>query len=46
MSAPCQTLELEEDLSSVYEENCRSAQNGSVIICQNIHRLEKADDLF
>lgn len=45
MSASCQTLELEEDLCSLYEEN-KSAQNGSVIICQNIHRLGKADDLF
>lgn len=46
MSASCQTLKLEEDLSCVYEENCKSAHNGSVVICQNIHKLEKADDLF
>ena len=46
MSASFQTLELEEDLYSLYEESCKSAQNDSVIICQNIHRLEKADDLF
>lgn len=46
MSASCQTLKPEEDLCSLYEESCESAQNGSVIICQNTHRLEKADDLF
>lgn len=41
-----QTLKTEEDLSSMYEESCKSAQKGSVIICQSIHRLEKADSLF
>ena len=46
MSASFRTLELEEDLCSLYEESCKSAQNDSVIICQKIHRLEKADDLF
>lgn len=46
MSAPFQTLELEEDLCSLYEESCKSVQHDSIVICQNIHRLEKADDLF
>lgn len=46
MSVLRQTLKTEEDLSSMYEESCKSAQKGSVIICQSIHRLEKADSLF
>lgn len=46
MSASFQTLKLEEDLCSLYEESCKSAQNNSIIICQNIRRLEKVDDFF
>ena len=46
MSASCQTLKTEEDLRSIYEESCKTTPDGSVMIFQNIHKLEKADDLF
>lgn len=41
VSASFQTLELEEDLYSLYEESCKSAQNDSVIICQTYTGLRK-----
>ncbi|KAF0038026.1 hypothetical protein F2P81_010900 [Scophthalmus maximus] len=36
------SLKTEDDLSSVYEESCKSAQSDSIIVCQNIHFLENA----
>ena len=46
MGAFCQSLSLEDDMLSNYEESCKSAPSGRVIVCQNVHKLAKSDSLF
>ena len=46
MGAFSQSLSLEDDMLSIYEESCKSAPSGRVVICQNVHKLAKSDSLF
>lgn len=45
MGAECQTLNVDDDLF-VYDECCKSVSSNSIVLFQNISRLEKADSLF
>lgn len=46
MGAFSQSLSFEDDMLYVYEESCKSAPSGSVIVCQNVHNLVKSDSIF
>lgn len=46
MSEECETLNPSDDIQTVYKESLKCAPPGTVVLSQNIVRLDEADSLF